>query len=340
MASTERPLLAPRCGHCGVQSNLLRCGSCRVVQYCSKAHQAADRSGHKHACKLVLKLRNVLDRDEEKLRASPGDMFTPADVFESSVGHFWGILGTRDYMRSRYALVEAIMKIKTFDAAQSALDHLNDMLRLSRSDNLGVRNLVPALYSRLGRDQESYDFVKWHATTGQRSDYDWGDTSLPYLDVKNADVFESVKYMCGKYLSLNHVVAVGLLKIKLLLDLKDLQNSLVIGRRLPQEIVDYTKSFLPRTTIISQNKEIMIRVDHATQIKRLKSQVIEVHSAVKGYNPYFWKMLLAPGHHLVARPEAYSPRSLEEAQLAVQFSYDSWNEMPGTLEFVKGQFGY
>ena len=144
-------------------------------------------------------------------------------------------------MRARFALVEAILKIKTFNAIQSALDHLRDMLRLCRSDNMGVRDLVPALFLRLGRDQESYDFVKWYATAGQASDYDWGDMSLPFLNVANADVFEPVDYMCGKYLNLSHTVAVTLLKIKVLLDLKDLQNSTQLDKIIPQEVVDNIK---------------------------------------------------------------------------------------------------
>lgn len=292
---------------------------------------------HKHACKLVQKNRDLLEREEQKLRAHPGDMFTPANVFESSIGHFWGIVGTRDYMRARFALVEAILKIKAFDAVQSALDNLRDMLRLCRSDNMGVRDLVPALFLRLGRDQESYDFVKWYATAGQASDYDWGDMSLPFLDVENADVFEPVDYMRGEYLDLSHTVAVTLLKIKVLLDLKDLQSSTELGKIIPQEILDNTKRFLPRTTIISEDKDIMICTDHAARIEKLSSQVEKLYTTVNGYSPHFWQMLMKPGQHLEARPQAYSPNSIEEAQLVLQYSFDSWNETPGALEIIKAK---
>jgi hypothetical protein len=336
MTATNTPL-TPCCGRCGSKKGLLRCSGCNVMQYCSRDHQVADRPEHKRACKLVQKNRDLLEREEQKLRAHPGDMFTPANVFESSIGHFWGIMETRDYMRARFALVEAILKIKAFAAVQSAFDHLRDMLRLCRSDNMGVRDLVPALLLRLGKDQESYDFVKWYATAGQASDYDWGDMSLPFLNVANADVFEPVDYMCRKYLNLSHTVAVTLLKIKVLLDLKDLQNSTELDKIIPQEVVDNIKRFLPRTTIISGDKDTMICTDHAARIEKLSSQVEKLYTAIKGYSPRFWQMLMKPGQHLQARPQMYSPKSMEEAQLVLQYSFDSWNETPGALEMIKAK---
>lgn len=84
---------------------------------------------------------------------------TPPNLFEASVGHFWGIHETRPYMRSRYAVVEAYLAIDTYAAVEAARSHLADMLRLCRGDNMGVRDLVPAILLRLGRDQECYDFV-------------------------------------------------------------------------------------------------------------------------------------------------------------------------------------
>lgn len=76
-------------------------------------------------------------------------------------------------MRLRFGLVEALLAIKTIEAVQEAHSHIMDMLRLCRSDNMGVRDLVPALCMRLNRDQDCYDFIKWYGTTGQDMNYDW-----------------------------------------------------------------------------------------------------------------------------------------------------------------------
>ena len=329
----------PFCSHCNVNSStskLFLCQACKVVHYCGRDHQMAHRDNHKNHCNAIKKSQRVLDREETKLRSNQGDMFTPPNLFEEEVGHFWGITETRDYMRARYGLVEALLKVKTYAAAEAAHGHLMDLLRLCRGDNMGVRDLVPALALRLGRDQECYDFCKWWATTGQESHYDWGDMDNPYLDVKNADAFESPReYFARKYGSLSHSVAITLLKIRLLMDVRALQNSSVIGDRVPQEILDSVRGQLVSGSVVAGNKDVMNSQDQTPLIENLEAQVQELFVAVKNMNKYFWPALLNPGKHLTARPQAYSPGSLEETQLKLQYSYDAWTETPGAIDVVR-----
>lgn len=220
--TTQTLPLSIKCAICGKGKELLRCGMCKVQRYCGRDHQAQNRPAHKTACTAVKKKRSAMEEAEQTLRAMPPSMMLPANVFEEGVGRFWGYLDTRPYMRARHALVEAQIRINTFDSIEAAYDNLWDMLRLCRGDNLGVRDLVPSLLLRLGRDQECYDFVKWWNTKGQEGDYDWGDMDLPYLDVKDADVFESPDYLCKEFGSLAHTVAATLVKIKIMLDMEDL----------------------------------------------------------------------------------------------------------------------
>jgi len=206
-------------------------------------------------------MRKEVDREEQELRAMPPDMFLPANVFNAHVGHFWGITETRPYMRARYGLIEAILKLKTFDAAQSALDDTMDLLRLCRSDNMGVRSLVPPLLLRLGTDQACYDFVKWWAKSSYDNHYDWGDLSNPYLDIKDADLTEDVEYMCGSFPNLSHIVSLTLVKIRLLLALKDcLQECDVLseGGKLPTELVDSIQDSLLRKTAVGGREDIKL----------------------------------------------------------------------------------
>lgn len=189
-------------------------------------------------------------------------------------------------MRSRFAVVEALRKIKTRPAVQSAFDHIMDMLRLCRSDNIGVRDLAPALFLQLNKDQECYDFLKWYATTGQEGDYNWGNMDLGFLDVKNADAFEPVDVFVREFADLGHTLSITLIKIRMLGDLRSLQSSMVFGEKLSQEIVDNVRSQLV-STIISGNKEIMYSRDQSKAIQRLESQVTKLYKAVKKSNPYF-----------------------------------------------------
>jgi hypothetical protein len=326
--------LVSSCPICSRNDNLRRCQGCKAVSYCGRDHQVSDRDDHRRACNSIKKAREALDLEEQRLRAHPGDFMTPANVFEEGKGHFWGILETRTYMRNRYALVEALLKVKTPDAVAAAFQHLMDMLRLCRGDNMGVRDLVPALFLRLGKDQECYDFVKWYATAGQDPHYDWGDMSLPFLDVKDADVFEPVDVFTRRHLALSYTVSVTLLKVRLLLDVRDLHKSTVTGEKLPQEALDNTPGQLV-STILAKNKDIMESKDQSALIEKLESQVMKLYTAVKRESQYFWSALLQPGAHLTARPFSYSYGSLEQMQLVLQYNYDSWVETPGAIDVVR-----
>jgi len=139
----------PQCGTCKTEQDLVRCQGCQVVFYCGRGHQVSDWSQHKMTCKPIKKTRNTVATEVDLLNAMPGSWMFREKPFENSVGHFWGIVDTRDYMRARYGHVEALLKIKNRIAVRTALDHLLDMLRLNRSDNMGLRDIVPALYLRL-----------------------------------------------------------------------------------------------------------------------------------------------------------------------------------------------
>lgn len=67
-------------------------------------------------------------------------------------------------MSHRLALASRLRELGTLDSVREALEHMQDMLRLCRSDNMGLRDIVPTMMLRLDLDQECYDFVKWRAT--------------------------------------------------------------------------------------------------------------------------------------------------------------------------------
>ena len=239
-------------------------------------------------------------------------------------------------MRARYALVEALLTIKTYAAVEAAYGHTMEMLRLCRGDNMGIRDLVPALALRLGRDQHCYDFCTWWATTGQDSDYDCGDLDLPYLDVKGADVFSSPpKNVISKYGSLSHCAAFTLLKIRLLLDVRALQTSAVIGHKVPQEILDGVRGQLVSGSVVAENRSIMNATDQTSLIQTLEMQVQVLYTAIKNSNRHFWPALLNPDKHLTARPEAYCHGSLGQMQHVLRYNFDAWAETPGAVDMIR-----
>ncbi|KAK3361507.1 hypothetical protein B0T24DRAFT_641736 [Lasiosphaeria ovina] len=304
--------LATKCPVCRVKDGLLVCGGCKVVHYCGAAHQADHRPTHKSACVAIKKTRAKLEQEEATLRANPGDNFSmPADVFNNGVGEFWGILDTRDYMRARFAAADALLQVQTVSAVEKALAHFTDMLRLCRSDNLSVRDIVPGLLLRLGREQECYDFIKWWATIDDEDhyngDYDWGDNKLPYLDLRGEDAFEAIdKVATG---SLSHVVILTLLKLRLILDLERFENGLNEWDR-------------PLGSLVQ--KRLRSRNRFAISTKELQNQYQKLLRIVHNRNPHFWEMLV--NDETPVMPQVYSRGSVEEAHVALYQCLSAWEE--------------
>jgi tetratricopeptide (TPR) repeat protein len=103
-------------------------------------------------------------------------------AFKEDVGHFWGILETRPYMRARVGLAQCL-----WDAGKKkeAVEHYKDMLRLNPGDNQGIRYVLISCLLDLGRDREltflleeyqSEDDTYWLYTKTLLSFRDQGDS--------------------------------------------------------------------------------------------------------------------------------------------------------------------
>ena len=73
------------------------------------------------------------------------------DKFQKAVGHFWGILETRPYMRARLGLAHALWNV---GEREEAVPHLREMLSLNPDDNQGVRYNLAAFLLGLDHDEE------------------------------------------------------------------------------------------------------------------------------------------------------------------------------------------
>lgn len=246
-------------------------------------------------------------------------------------------------MRARIELVSTLEDIKTRASVKQRYDHIRDMQRLCRSDNMGLRGMVPSLLLQLDMDQDCYDYIKWWCTEGERVDYDWGDMDEPFLNLKNADVFEEVDWVCRRYTNLSFIVAIMLLKIKLMQDLLCLENAALFAGRLPQEIIDRIKAHAVRTHIIAAKRSLMegkSLKDFVNTYEKLGRQISQLFDAVNNANKFFWDALLLPDHHLSAMPQYHSDGSIEEMQVVLQYSYDAWASVPGADLMIAQLRGY
>ncbi|KAF3057650.1 hypothetical protein CFAM422_012255 [Trichoderma lentiforme] len=330
--------LRHRCSHCQAAGpNLLRCNGCLAVRYCSCEHQAAHWPKHKSACSKIKKARAKLAQEDHAVRNATEDFMTPANAFESHAGHFWGMINTRDYMRARMALALKLLRQGTLGSVSEAYEHMRDMLRLNRSDNMGIRDMVPALMLRLDLDQECYDFVKWWATCDPDGRYDWGDMDLPHLNIHGADVFEEPKFLLVKYNpDLNSLVALLLLNLKLLVDIHNLKitRKILSRTRLPTKLRDKIELAVvrsPLSTKLQKEAPGSLLQTESTLINHIR----QLGVALATSDRQFMFNLFDPDEALCRRPEAYSRGSWEEMAFAIQNSYAAWWEMEGVLDLLK-----
>lgn len=80
-----------------------------------------------------------------------GERALEPEAFQRDVGHFWGILETRPYMRARLGLAHGLWSA---GRREEAVHHLQDMLRLNPGDNQGVRYTLAGFLLFLDRDDD------------------------------------------------------------------------------------------------------------------------------------------------------------------------------------------
>jgi tetratricopeptide (TPR) repeat protein len=90
-------------------------------------------------------------RDLYAQGVAAGERSLGRKAFTEDVGHFWGILETRPYMRARAGLAGCLWALGEREAA---VDHYHDLLRLNPNDNQGIRDPLATCLLDLGRDEE------------------------------------------------------------------------------------------------------------------------------------------------------------------------------------------
>lgn len=317
------------CNHCGErQGPLSACSRCKMVSYCGRAHQQADFDAHKRACKALTSAHQKVEQEKTHLRAMEDEFMAPEDLFETQVGRFWGIYETRPYMRARAAAIDALMKIGTKRAVGEALADVLDCLRLCRSDNLGLRDRAPAMFLRLGKVQECYDFVKWWATCDPHGTYDWGDMELPYLSIEGADMAEDLPF--GEYDSLSHVAGAAMVKF-ILVDA--ITSAMAVdGFNLPAEARERIKQFLPVSDFVERV------TNPAATVRRLKTQLKRCFQLVTKANANFWPGLVNPASLLSLPPPQYFSRGdTNEARMTLEDMLPLWMEVDGAMAYVRSE---
>lgn len=76
-----------------------------------------------------------------------GERVLGKKVFEEEVGHFWGMIETRPYMRARAGLAQCLWAIGKLE---EAITHYQELIRLNPNDNQGIRYILAASLLEMG----------------------------------------------------------------------------------------------------------------------------------------------------------------------------------------------
>ncbi len=98
-----------------------------ISDTCADAHVMLAQEGAKN---------DIEAKRHYEAGVAAGEKALGARAFEEDIGHFWGILETRPYMRARAGLAECLW---AQGERGGAIAHLQDMLRLNPGDNQGLR---------------------------------------------------------------------------------------------------------------------------------------------------------------------------------------------------------
>lgn len=85
-----------------------------------------------------------------------GERAIGQDKFAELIGHFWGFLETRPYMRAREGLA---LMLREYGDEDEAIDHIEEMLELNPNDNQGIRYHLLSIYMDLEDDDEAYELL-------------------------------------------------------------------------------------------------------------------------------------------------------------------------------------
>ena len=131
-------------------------------------------------------------------------------AFQEDVGHFWGLLETRPYMRARGGLAQALWDVGRHD---EAIEHYRELLRLNPNDNQGNRYLLAGCLLALDRDA---DLTALLTAYGQESTAEWSYTWALIAYRRDGDSVEA-RSLLEKATTANSHVASYLLGRKKLL---------------------------------------------------------------------------------------------------------------------------
>ena len=323
------------CYHCGKEGCGSKCGRCKSVVYCTRTCQQESWKKHKVLCKKVEKQYDTVEGESLSLLQVRIWNDVEMNAFEDCQGDFWGMHESRDYMRARYALINTLLQMEYTMAYELALEHLLDMCWLCRSDNMGLRDVVPHVMLQLGQIQEAYDFQKWWLVELCGDD---DRVSYTHLSFKEEDVFESLSDLrLSDYTGMCALATMFLIKYIVFREWEQWEtlmsgidnvagNAHLLYTAPLSEVQSYHFSTKRRNSCDDKHAIVLL--------VQLKDLLKKIHTANSFLVPELITCL-ENGNLKSFLPTSYSSGSKEEVDLFMHNNFYVWKNTDGVKSFIR-----
>ncbi|KAK4209561.1 hypothetical protein QBC37DRAFT_391177 [Rhypophila decipiens] len=314
-----------------------KCG-CRIKDL---DDQLASQRSHKADCDAIRACRETLDAAYKKFHATPRTYMND---------YYWDTPDCYDYLKARFNLAVALLKVDSDSAVDQAIDNFRQLLTESGFDKMGVRDYIPHLLLRVRCDSNCYRFItecgKWSF-----GDYDTimhhGWLYFPWHNITDFDqkqtpnVFEPVDNLFQTSRpSLSHLVALTFLKLSLFLDIRALELAEQTHKLAGPGI---STTLRRPVREVSSDKYLTNRAHSSILADQLRGEYENLFRVVHDANSFFWTRLAesvdsgtAKEPNIFADFCVHHPQGTEgEADRVVFQSVKSWLQDPEAIQMMR-----
>lgn len=313
-----RPLVTG-CAYCKKIDNLKLCETCQAAYFCSTYHKRAMTGKHAGYCAKVCEMRYLHQRlksaektvqsEKEATDRRFSSIIRSVGAITEGLAEILGKIGTRLAWEQR---LELLMDIG--HPLMNPRDMATELIRLDREDKLYSLMETPKTLF------EGYEYV--YTDWCQILSIDKGKTVDPWSDINfGPDIM--------------FILLLILIRVKMLISLEDLQATLsIIGPKVPREILDHIRSFVPISPLVRGNLAVLYHDDHTERIDRLRHQIKTVKNQIESFNCHIWPFII----HGKGCDE-YPPT--DECDVTCRLLFHMWRsiggawlEIPGVLKCI------
>ena len=248
----------------------------------------------------------------------------------------------QSYAEARVDVIRAMISVKPRSNAmiRKMLRYLQKSIELSQHDFAfyieKYAALKPLLLILASKDQEAYNMVRWlrHETMNEILE----GPRTQFFHVEKLDAGDPLAPCAWFSMRFEHFVALILLKIRLLLDLRRLVVAAqVLSPLLPAEISDQVRTHIPWTSRIRRDLQLTRAAPGEiswtvlqTRIRDLEAEILRMTTNIAAEHEGILVGILDPSEVVKSRP--YSKLAED---LPVRLSHEAWIQTPGALEAMR-----